>query len=230
MTTATIERDLQKDQEEQKRLRHERYRALVEGDSYSERLARYGATTTEEPPVQQHAAPRQQKSTYVADRLKDASAISRGQYEPQHRYVPDYYRGDYNQQAPAWDYLETIQPEQQVYVEEVESEDLKPTVTTAQYASVSRRQAAEAEVEGTFSLTASSRIVIAVLAVVVIAIFTLFGINSMVLSSLSQETAALENTYAELQANDIALDAQIVDATSEDTIIEWAESAGMVKA
>lgn len=230
MTTATIERDLQKDQEEQRRLRHERYRALVEGDSYTDRFARHeSAATSEEPPVQTRVAP-QQKNTYLADRLKDASAISRGQYEPQHRYVPDYYRGDYNQQAPAWDYLETIQPEQQMYAEEEESEDLKPTVTTAQYASVARRQSAEAEVEGTFSLTASSRIVIAVLAVVVIAIFTLIGINSMVLSSLSQETAALESTYAELQANDVALDAQIVDATSEDTIAEWAESVGMVKA
>lgn len=209
---------LERDPKEQElAARHQRYRDLVEKDHYQEYANRtYGTNPyykNREKTVLRPGDP-----DYAANRVKNASVIARGEYlQP----------NDYTQQAPAWDFMATVPEEQPEQVTYVETEDEKPTLTTAQYASV-KEQKSEVAVDEYFALSASAKIVIAVLATVVLAIIALIWVNASVISTLSADTAAIEQQIASLSTQLKGINEQIAQATSEEAMMEFVKQAGMI--
>ena len=223
MADLVLERDAET-LAEQKRLRHERYRALVGTNTYEEHAKRaFGESAS-----RGGTAEMRQDKDYVANRVKNASDVAKGVYTMPRTQFPQ----DYAQPAPDWSYAKNLSPmqESEYGSETEETEDERPTPTTTQYMTLESAKALPAAeiADEYFSLSASAKIVIAVLITVVIAIAALIWVNASVISTLAEETAAIETLI--LQKTEILSEVQkgIELAQSEEVIREFAESIGMI--
>lgn len=220
--TTLLERDPKEKEIEE---RHQRYRDLVETDRYQERANRtFGTNPYYKKETRQPVAQPEDKNVlfpgnpnYTANRVKNASSIAKGEYAQ-----PDY------RQAPAWDFMANIPAEEPEMVSYVETDDEKPTLTTTQYASAIKQQSTEAVADEYFSLSASAKIVIAVLATVVLAIIALIWVNASVISTLSSETAVIEQQISMLATQLSGINEEIASATSEEALQAFVNAAGMI--
>lgn len=86
----------------------------------------------------------------------------------------------------------------------------------------------KAEVEG-YSLTSAAKAVLAAFATLVVLLLTVIGINTRIMNARDAELISLESQRAELIEQSRELAAQIENATSEETIAEWAAQNGWSK-
>ncbi|MBO4989553.1 MAG: hypothetical protein J6D37_04400 [Clostridia bacterium] len=223
MADLVLERDTEA-LEEQKRLRHERYRALVGTNSYEEHAKRAFGEQASRGGTQTLV----RDKDYVANRVRNASDVAKGLYTMPRTQLPQ----DYTQPAPDWTYAQQLAPMQEPeYVENAEeTEDERPTPTTTQYMTLDKARtwsAAEAA-DDEFTLSNSLRVVIGVLATVVVAIIALIVVNAYAISSLSKDTAKLEGELATYTQSLTAVEQEIAEAQSEEAIRQFAEQEGMI--
>lgn len=81
----------------------------------------------------------------------------------------------------------------------------------------------------TYSLTSAAKAMIAAFAALVVLMLTVIGINTRILNAKGAELTALELQRAELVEESRALAENIVNATSEETIANWAAQYGWTK-
>ena len=81
----------------------------------------------------------------------------------------------------------------------------------------------------TYSLTSAAKAMIAAFAALVVLMLTVIGINTRILNAKGAELTALELQRAELVEESRALAENIVNATSEETIANWAAQNGWTK-
>ena len=80
-----------------------------------------------------------------------------------------------------------------------------------------------------YSLTNAAKAVIAAVAAFVVLLITLIGINTRILNAKGAELSVLEAKKAELVEQSRELAERIENATSEETIAEWAQARGLTK-
>lgn len=80
-----------------------------------------------------------------------------------------------------------------------------------------------------YSLTNAAKAVIAAVAAFVVLLITLIGVNTRILNAKGAELTALEEKKAELVEQSRELAERIQNATSEETIAEWAQANGWTK-
>ena len=88
---------------------------------------------------------------------------------------------------------------------------------------------ASVKVEDRAYLSSFAKTAIAVFCAVVTMMLTMICINTQVLNQKALQITQLEQTHNELVANNVKLRKQIEDATSEETIEEFALANGMIK-
>lgn len=222
MADLVLERDTEA-LEEQKRLRHERYRALVGTNSYEEHAKRaFG-----EQPSRGGTQTLVRDKDYIANRVRNASDVAKGLYTMPRTQLPQ----DYTQPAPDWTYAQQLAPVQEPeYVEAAEeTEDERPTPTTTQYMTLDKAKTwSAAEAADEFTLPKSLRAVIGVLATVVIAIIALIIVNAVAISNLSEATENLEGELATYTQSLTAVEQEIAQAQSEEEIRKFADQEGMI--
>ena len=81
----------------------------------------------------------------------------------------------------------------------------------------------------TYSLTSAAKAMIAAFAALVVLMLTVIGINTRILNAKGAELTALELQRAELVEESRAFAENIVNATSEETIANWAAQNGWTK-
>lgn len=222
MADLVLERDTEA-LEEQKRLRHERYRALVGTNSYEEHAKRAFGEQTSRGGTQTLV----RDKDYIANRVRNASDVAKGLYTMPRTQLPQ----DYTQPAPDWTYAQQLAPVQEPeYVEAAEeTEDERPTPTTTQYMTLDKAKTwSAAEAADEFTLPKSLRAVIGVLATVVIAIIALIIVNAVAISNLSEATENLEGELATYTQSLTAVEQEIAQAQSEEEIRKFADQEGMI--
>lgn len=102
-----------------------------------------------------------------------------------------------------------------------------PSMMTIPY--VAPAQVAETIQEEQYSLTKSAKIVMATFAVAIVGMLSLIGANTYAINQKKMNIEALETRKAELVEMNEAVQQRIDNATSEETIRQYAESQGMIK-
>lgn len=131
--------------------------------------------------------------------------------------APVYTEQAYEQQAPA-------------YAEE--DADLMPTATTIQYRSdlfEDEKPVAAVEEKKRYALTSKGKLLMAVYALVVVVILALIIINTSVLKTLDGDVAEQEARLSETMSQSQAVKDDIDYYSSDEFIIEWAESNGYTR-
>ena len=101
------------------------------------------------------------------------------------------------------------------------------TMMTPTYAPA-KVEAVQKEVQ--YSLSNAAKTVIVTFAVAIVGMLTLIGVNTNAINQKRMNIEALETRKAELVEMSESGQERIQQATSEDTIREYAESQGMVQA
>ncbi len=133
-------------------------------------------------------------------------------------------------EQPAYEQAAYEQPAQ-AYAEEA-SEDLTPTMTTIQYRTDLYReeQRAATEEKKGYSMTAKGKLLMCVYAIVVAVVLALIIINTSVLNNLDSSIAAREAELSSVAAQAQALQDEISELTSAESIISRAEEElGMIR-
>ena len=90
-------------------------------------------------------------------------------------------------------------------------------------------QSATVKTEAQYSLSSMAKIVMAAFACVIVAMMTLICVNTYAINQKRMRIEELETQKAELVERSQEIQRRIENATSEETIREYAESQGMVK-
>ncbi len=111
-----------------------------------------------------------------------------------------------------------------------ELSNLEPTRQTMNHKTIYTPKESEKSKnkEGDLALSLQTKVVIAIFAAVIMIAFTVIFVNSALLNTLNAEIGTLQEAAQLLGEEASALSAQIETATSAETIIEYATSAGMV--
>lgn len=190
-------------------------------------------------PAQNYQAPAQEEfaapQAYAAQEAQPVQNFAQPVYysaaavadpEPRVYAVPEAPADNYAQAAPQWDYAPAANTG---YEYEAEDENLLPTSTTSQYRTTGAVVSNAAVQEQEFTLSAASKVVLAVFITIVLAAFAIIMVNTMVINTIQSEVEALTEQATVLQGEFDSLRAQIEIATSEQTVIDYAESIGMVR-
>lgn len=86
-----------------------------------------------------------------------------------------------------------------------------------------------AEQESVFGLSAMAKAIAAVFCAVIVTMLTMISINTQIINEKATKLAELERQQRTLIQRSVKLKNQIEDATSDETIKEFAEQFGMVK-
>ena len=158
------------------------------------------------------------------------------------RVTEDLFRADSPINAPrsagyeAVDFAQPAFVPQEEYAPQAEqafadelNEDLKPTATTIQYRTdlYSDEKRTVTEEKKGYALTAKGKLLLAIYAVVVVIVLALIIVNTSVLKNIDAEAAAYEAQLSESMARAEQLAEDIENATSDETVTEWAINNGM---
>lgn len=122
-------------------------------------------------------------------------------------------------------------------IEEEESEDLRPTLTTIQYRSVGvaktleEGKLANEGAEKRIVLSKRDKVVIAVVVSIIVALFALIIINSAIISSISKDLGTLQSSLSTVKAAYAGI-SDSVNSFNEnlaEIIDEFAQANGMIK-
>ena len=102
-------------------------------------------------------------------------------------------------------------------------------VITQPIATLAPVQSAAVKTEAQYSLSSMAKIVMAAFACVIVAMMTLICVNTYAINQKRMRIEELETQKAELVERSQEIQRRIENATSEETIREYAESQGMVK-
>lgn len=117
--------------------------------------------------------------------------------------------------------FERMQPTQEAPVQQAVISE--PVAVTAPVESVEMKREAQ------YSLSSMAKVAIAVFTFTVVAMLTLISANTYAINQKQLNIQSLETRRAELVEQNAQLQRRIEDATSEETIREYAESQGMVQ-
>ena len=102
-------------------------------------------------------------------------------------------------------------------------------IVTQPIAIATPMQSAAVKTEAQYSLSSMAKIVMAAFAFVIVAMLTLICVNTYTINQKRMRIEELEAQKAELVERSQEIQRRIENATSEETIREYAESQGMVK-
>ncbi len=182
-----------------------------------ENVQNYYATNSYEHPADTRAPINQVKQSYTPELITGARAnadIFRADSELNKRLYASY----------STNILANAIPEQ-------ESDDMRPTATTAQYGAGERLDnipnSTISNVEHTVVVGKREKIIIATFISLVIALFTLVIVNSAIISSLRKDLQSAENYLGDVQSEYAQVMNDVETAKSEQTVRNFAEQNGM---
>lgn len=152
------------------------------------------------------------------------------------RISSELFRADsvYNKSQIAPAQTATVQDMQSIVEEE--SEDLRPTATTIQYKSgIMSVEESESEIANTskraHSLSKKDKIVIAVVASIIIALFVLIIVNSAIITSINREMSNLEGELSRVTETAETLDGEMAEYQDNlrEIVDDFAQQNGMVR-
>lgn len=125
--------------------------------------------------------------------------------------------------------------EQNYLAEEEDNEDLRPTQTTIAYRTGAKPTAEKGKIEikqKKTVLTSKDKIIIAVAAAVILALFILIIVNSAIISGLNNEVASLQTSLTEAKATFVEVvaekDAYLEEANLFKVVSDYAANNGMI--
>ncbi|MBR1867562.1 MAG: hypothetical protein IJ800_03170 [Clostridia bacterium] len=122
-----------------------------------------------------------------------------------------------------------------VATEEYASEDLTPSSTTMQFTSVKDdeiyeeiRNGKKSEVEKKYKINTKGKMLIAVYAIAVVTILALIFLNARMLRNLDGSIEKYNDTVTQLNEQTVRLSDRLEYVSSDEVVVEKAESFGMV--